>query len=250
MELDPRVKSLARRALPAWVVRRLDPVEARIAGAVRDFAAACPARAVVLDAGCGENRFRERFAHCRLVGYDRRVGDPRWDYSRVDVAGDLQRLALGTARIDAAVSVVTLEHLAEPAGALAELARVLKPRGALLLVAPFLWEVHQAPHDYFRFTRHGLAHLLESADFEIERCEPLGGFFVLMARRCVNTLAFFQGSWRWVLFALLAPWLGLALPLLLGALDRLDPRKDFTLGYVVRARRVENPRQFSSPPTQ
>lgn len=241
MELDPRVKSLARRVLPAWMVRRLDPVEARIDDAVTEFAEARPAGTVVLDAGCGENRFRERFAHCRFVGYDRRVGDPRWDYSRVDVAGDLHRLGLGTASVDAAISIVTLEHLDRPAEALGELARVLKPRGELLLVAPLLWEVHQAPHDYYRFTRHGLARLLESAGFEIERCEPLGGFFVLMARRCVSGLAFFQGSWRWVLFVLMAPWLGFLLPLLLGALDGLDPRKDFTLGYVARARRAEGP---------
>ena len=169
------------------------------------------------------------------------MGDPRWDYSRVDVAGDLQRLALRTGCLDAAISVVTLEHLARPAEALAELARVLKPRGELLLVAPLLWEVHQAPHDYFRFTRHGITHLLESAGFEIERCDPLGGFFVLMARRCVSTLAFFQSSWRWVLFALLAPWLGFLMPLFLGAIDGLDRQKDFTLGYTVRARRADGP---------
>lgn len=241
MELDPRVKSLARRVLPAWVVRRLDPVEARITAAVAEFAGSRPAGSLVLDAGCGENRLRPQFPHCRLVGYDRRVGDARWDYSRVDVAGDLHRLALRTGSIDAAISVVTLEHLAQPAEALAELARVLKPRGELLLVAPLLWEVHQAPHDYFRFTRFGLAHLLESAGFELERCEPLGGFFVLMARRCVSTLAFFQGSWRWVLFVLLAPWLGFLLPLFLGAVDGLDRRKDFTLGYAVRARRADGP---------
>ena len=169
------------------------------------------------------------------------MGDARWDYSRVDVEGDLHRLALGSGRFDAAISVVTLEHLARPAEALAELARVLKPGGELLLVAPLLWEVHQAPHDYFRFTRHGLAHLLESAGFEIDRCEPLGGFFVLMARRCVNALAFFQGSWRWVLFVLMAPWLGFLLPLILGAIDGLDRQKEFTLGYVVRARRADGP---------
>jgi SAM-dependent methyltransferase len=241
MELDPRVKSLARRVLPAWLVRRLDPAEARIAAVVADFGATRPAGARVLDAGCGENRFRAHFAHCRLIGYDRRVGDPRWDYSRVDVVGDLHRLALRTGCLDAAISVVTLEHLARPAEALAELARALKRRGELLLVVPLLWEVHQAPHDYFRFTRHGIAHLLESAGFEIERCEPLGGFFVLMARRCVSTLAFFQSSWRWVLFALLAPWLGILMPLLLGAIDGLDQRQDFTLGYTVRARRTDGP---------
>jgi SAM-dependent methyltransferase len=239
MELDPRVKSFARRAMPSWLVRRLDPVEARIEAAVRAFAAACPPGAVVLDAGCGENRFRPYFTGRRFVGCDRGVGDSRWDYSRVDVVGDLHRLAFRPGALDAALSIVTLEHLPRPDDALKELARVLKPGGELLLVVPLLWEVHQAPHDYFRFTRHGIRTLLESAGFEVSRCEPLGGFFVLLARRCVNTLAFFQGSWRWLPFVVLAPWLGLLLPLLLPALDGLDRRKDFTLGYEVRARKAD-----------
>ena len=39
----------------------------------------------------------------------------------------------------------------------------------LLIAAPHEWEVHQAPHDYFRYTRYGLAYLLEQAGFEVVR---------------------------------------------------------------------------------
>ncbi len=59
--------------------------------------------------------------------------------------------------------MVTLEHLPEPGLALAEIARTLEPGGRLLIAAPHEWEVHQAPHDYFRYTRYGLQYLLERA---------------------------------------------------------------------------------------
>jgi SAM-dependent methyltransferase len=237
MELEPRVKCLARRILPRWLVDRLDPVEARIGRAVAAFAARCGAGEVILDAGCGENRFRGLFPRQRLVGYDRGVGDPRWDYGRVDVRGDLQALALRDASADAALCVVTLEHVPDPAAALAELARVLKPGAELLLIVPFLWEIHQAPHDFFRFTRFGIERLLGGAGLAVDSLETLGGFFAVLARRSVSALAFFQGGWRWPLFVLLAPGLGLIAPLVLGGLDRLDRERAFTLGYEVRARK-------------
>jgi SAM-dependent methyltransferase len=42
---------------------------------------------------------------------------------------------------------------------LRELYRVLKPGGGLWLTAPFFFAEHMQPHDYYRYTRYGLAHL-------------------------------------------------------------------------------------------
>ncbi len=98
-------------------------------------------------------------------------------------------------------------------------------------MAPQQWEVHQQPHDYFRFTRYGLEWLLAEAGLTPLRLDPTGGFFTLLSRRLLNSLNFFQGGLRWLAFpfvALLAGGFGLALP----ALDFLDRDKDFTLAYV------------------
>lgn len=53
-----------------------------------------------------------------------------------------------------------LEHVDDLAAALRELWRVLRPGGVLLLGVPFRQPIHRAPHDFWRFTTHGVQHLL------------------------------------------------------------------------------------------
>ncbi len=160
------------------------------------------------------------------------VGDPAWNYARLDAIADLAALPFAAASSDASLNIVTLEHVADPLAALREIGRVLAPGGRLLLVAPHEWEVHQAPHDYFRFTRHGIEHLLAAAGFAEARIEPVGGYFRLLSRRLLNGLRFFRWPWWPVAAALLAPP-ALVLPLL----DGLDRDHDFTLGYICTAQK-------------
>jgi SAM-dependent methyltransferase len=233
--LNPRLRAFAESLLPGVVVRALDPFEARMGQAVEEFSQSLPNGSRVLDAGAGESRYARLFDRHRYVALDLAVGDVAWNYSGLDLFGDLESLPLAANSFDAAINVVTLEHVKRPQLAIDELARVLRPGGRLLLVVPLEWEVHQAPHDYFRYTCYGLSFLLETAGMTPQRLEPVGGFYWLMARRSVNFLAFFQGGAKWILFALLAPFFGLLFPLALYAVDGLDRRRDFTLGYVCEA---------------
>jgi len=105
------------------------------------------------------------------------------------------------------------------------------------MVVPFLWEEHQAPHDYFRFTQYGVRLLFESSPFRLDLLSPIGGFFWVCARRSVYFLSYFQKGWRWILFLLLAPFFGLLLPIVLYFLDRLDKARNYSLGFRIRATR-------------
>src|SRR5439155_21033443 len=150
-------------------------------------------------------------------------------YGRLEVLAELGALPFRDATFDAAIHIVTVEHMREPGRELREIARVIKPQGPLLIAAPHEWEVHQAPHDYFRFTRYGLEYLLLSAGMKIVYLRPAGGYFRLLARRLLNGLQFFTGGLRWLLFPAAAILLvppALILPLL----DPLDKDRNFTLG--------------------
>jgi len=221
---------------PRWLRRHVLHLEGLIEDAVARAAAALPDRARVLDAGAGESPHAAYFARQRYCGVDLAVGDGAWDYSRLDVLADLTRLPFPTGCFDAAINISTLEHVREPACVLRELARTLAPGGALLLIVPFDWEVHQAPHDYYRYTRHGLAYLLERAGFVEIEIQPAGGYFRLLARRLLNGLQFFAAGFRWLGFlpaALVLVPPGLVLPFF----DFLDRDRNFTLGYICTAKK-------------
>jgi SAM-dependent methyltransferase len=217
----------ARRRLPAWLRRRVFTFETFIEDSVAAFARSLPPGALLLDAGAGEAQYAHLFPHARYVGVDLAIGDPQWDYRRLHAIADLEQLPFADGRFDAALHVVTLEHLPRPAEALEELARVMRRGAALLLVAPQEWEVHQAPHDYYRYTRHGLEYLLARAGFAVEEIEPAGGLFLVISRRLLNACQMLP--WLLPVFGPLA--------LLASLLDPLDRRKNFTLGYRCLARR-------------
>ena len=169
----------------------------------------------------------------RTGAYDVIMLDDPWFPKLV---ADLTALPFRTGAFDAALHIVTIEHLREPGRALAEIGRSLKPGGVLLVAAPHEWEVHQAPHDYFRYTCYGLAYLLESAGFEKLDIHASGGYFRLLARRLLNGLQFFTGGFRWLFFI---PAAILVVPpaLILPFLDFLDRDRNFTLGYICTARK-------------
>ena len=219
-----------QRHLPRRLRASVLYFEAAIERAVAELAASLPPHARVLDAGAGEGQYARFFPAQAYCGVDLAVGDPAWNYGRLDAVADLTALPFPPACFDACLNIVTLEHVREPGCVLREIARILKPQGRLLLIAPQDWEVHQPPHDYFRFTHFGLQFLLEQAGFTDIHIAPVGGLFRLLGRRLLNALQYFRGFW-------FAPAAIILVPpaLLLPLLDFLDHDRKFTLGYICTA---------------
>lgn len=136
-------------------------------------------RGRLLDIGCGMQPYRALLGPgvTEYVGIDR-----EGPLSRPTVEGDAESLPFPDASFDVVLSTQVLEHLKNPARALREAVRVLRPAGRLVLTVPGVWPTHEAPHDYWRFTRHGLLHLLESHGVCIERYEPLGGLWAVVGQ--------------------------------------------------------------------
>ena len=78
----------------------------------------------------------------------------------VAVVGNGYMLPFPNDTFEAVLCTEVLEHLREPQTALDEMFRVLRTDGRLVLTTRFIFPIHDAPHDYFRFTCYGLEHLL------------------------------------------------------------------------------------------
>jgi len=222
--------------LPRPIRNHLIYFEGRIEAALEAFARSLPAGARILDAGAGEARHREVFEKQRYVAVDLAVGDAAWNYGKLDALADLCALPFRDASFDAAINIVTLEHVHDPAAAMREIGRTLKPGARVFLAIPQDWEVHQAPHDYFRYTRYGIEHLLRGAGMTPVRVVASGGYFRLVSRRLLNGIQFFKGGWRWLLFLPAAICLGIP-ALVLPLFEPLDRERNFTLGYLCEALR-------------
>ncbi len=218
------------QGLPGWLRRYLLHFETAIEEAAAAFSSSLPPGSRILDAGAGELPYAHLFGAHRYVSVDLGIGNAQWDYSRLSCIADLGALPLAACSFDACLNIVTLEHVTDPARVLREICGVLRPGGKIFLVVPLEWEVHQAPHDYFRYTCHGVRHLLREAGFESIVVNPCGGYFRLMSRRLLNGLQFFPGPFILLAALFLVPP-ALALPLL----DGLDRNHDFTLGYLCTA---------------
>jgi SAM-dependent methyltransferase len=223
-----------RDLMPAPLRRWVQHYEASIDDALAEFARSLPAGSHILDAGAGEGRYKHYFARHRYCGIDLAIGDKTWNYSQLDVLGDLAALPFRDAAFDACISIVTLEHVQRPGTVVREMARTLAPGGRILIVTPFEWEEHQQPHDYFRFTQFSLELLMKQAGLENITISPVGGMFRLLSRRLFNALQFFPGPLMFVAALFLVPP-ALVLPLF----EPLDKRKNFTLGYVCSARKPQ-----------
>lgn len=185
-------------------------------------------RGRVLDLGCGDSPYRpEMLEHAdEYIGVD---WEPSYhENAHVDVWADLtEGLPFGDGYADTIVSFNVLEHLPEPALFLRECHRVLKEDGTLFLTTPFMWGIHEAPHDYYRYTRYGLRYLLEEAGFRVVEIKENTGFWqAWLLRFNYHSARFARGLLKYPFVAL---WF--VLQIIAPVLDMVDRDPGETGGY-------------------
>jgi SAM-dependent methyltransferase len=103
---------------------------------------------------------------------------------RADPAYEVLR-DLDPASHDLVVCTGLLEHVAEPDRLVADLHRILRPGGRLIVSASAVFPFHGAPHNYVHFTPYGLRHLFRDwSGFEVLRgsTRPYATVAVLLHR--------------------------------------------------------------------
>lgn len=136
-------------------------------------------KGVVYDLGCGDGFYKDWL----LESADSYIGVD-WASSlhetNADIVCDLNKpLPIQENSADVVFTLSTMEHLYDPKQFLTECRRILREGGTLILQVPFMWWVHEAPHDYYRYTNYGLSFLLEQAGFKNIIVKPQSGFWVM-----------------------------------------------------------------------
>jgi SAM-dependent methyltransferase len=117
----------------------------------------------VADVGCGEQPLRRMVESLggKYTGID--VGQNL--EGTVDVVADITDVPLPDGSFGLILCTEVLEHIPETSAAFAELSRLCKAGGAILVTTPFAYPLHEEPNDYVRLTpamirrcaaRHGL----------------------------------------------------------------------------------------------
>jgi SAM-dependent methyltransferase len=76
---------------------------------------------------------------------------------------------------DTILATDVLEHISNPKLFISESARLLKPKGKLILAVPFLYKIHEAPYDYYRYTEYALRDFMDKNSLKTIVLEPYGG---------------------------------------------------------------------------
>lgn len=121
----------------------------------------------VLDVGCGRKPYRDFIPAVTYLGLE--IDTPRSRVmSKADAFYDGGTLPFANSSFDAVLCSQVFEHVFTPAEFLQEICRVLRPGGCLLLAVPFVWDEHEQPHDFARYSSFGLNALLQRAGFVVE----------------------------------------------------------------------------------
>lgn len=120
----------------------------------------------VLDIGCGQKPYQRLFNVKRYVGLEIDTPENR-AHKNADFFYDGTVFPFADHEFDSAIINQVLEHVFNPGDFLAEIYRVLKPDGMLLVTVPFVWDEHEQPYDYARYSSYGIKHLLELHGFAV-----------------------------------------------------------------------------------
>lgn len=186
----------------------------------------------VLDVGSGPNggRYRNFFFSNDYVTLDINP-----DYNP-DIVGSALKIPAPDNSFDGIVCFQVLDDLKNPAQAVKEMSRVLKPDGYGLISVPQSSELHDEPNDYWRFTKYGIGVLLSEAGLEVIEILPRGGFWSLKtqitARYFIDLLGLYRHK---VLGRIFNPFFLICgiIAIWLDVIDKSKANRRHTIGWLV-----------------
>lgn len=145
--------------LKYWYIKKIyaDHNDARIVqDTLRRLLDAFPSTASGLNIGAGQTKIDIRVKNLEIEAGE-----------GIDIVGSVEAIPCEDSTFDFVITQEVLEHVTSPDLAMKEIHRVLKTAGRVYIQLPFTIGYHPCPHDYWRFTHEGMAHLVQSNGFRI-----------------------------------------------------------------------------------
>lgn len=122
----------------------------------------------LLDFGCGSKPYKELFLNVKnYIGVDLKIEGREGNHKFIDKFYDGKVIPFEDNSFDSLLCTEVLEHVFNIEELLKEFNRVLKKDGVALITTPFMWEEHEMPYDFGRYTTPALEYLYKKHGFVI-----------------------------------------------------------------------------------
>lgn len=140
----------------------------------------------LLDIGCGKMPYKNYIIQNskvdKYVGLDIENAITYDSAIKPDLTWDGISMPFENSSFDCAFGTEVLEHCPNPEIILKEVHRVLKEEGVFFFTVPFLWNLHEVPHDEYRYTPFSLRRHFINSGFNNIQIYALGGWHASMAQ--------------------------------------------------------------------
>lgn len=131
----------------------------------------------LLDFGCGSKPYKSLFTNVsEYIGLDYESEGHAHTNESIDVMYDGKKIPFPDEYFDSVLSSEVFEHIFNLEEIIPEISRVMKKQAKILITCPFVWQEHEIPVDYARYTQFALKHLLEKEGFRILVQDKTGDF--------------------------------------------------------------------------
>lgn len=141
---------------------------------------------VLLDLGCGEMPYRQYLFDknnkiTKYIGVDI-VSSEYHGFVKPDLIWDGKKIPVNDSMINTVIATELFEHIPNINNVLLEINRVLAKDGLLFFTIPFVWPLHEVPHDEYRYTPYSIEKKLRDASFREIVIKPLGDYNASLAQ--------------------------------------------------------------------
>jgi ubiquinone/menaquinone biosynthesis C-methylase UbiE len=141
----------------------------------------------LLDFGCGTKPYKKLILNVdSYTGVDFKIEGREESQKNVDFFYDGKTIPFKNQMFDSILSTEVLEHVFNIEEILNEFNRVLKMDGHALITTPFMWEEHEMPYDFARYTTPALEYLYQKHGFEVVQKHKTGNQIEVVFQFAIN----------------------------------------------------------------